>query len=107
VARAPQEGETRATRPASPARIIGVFEKQIFDLCGFKEFSAKLLAKDGAKAIGISSRDRNIPGRSFRGFELSLPLETPTKLWDGCVVAASYDVKAGVPRIMFSVFDGR
>lgn len=104
----------RETAPAAMApagrtavETIAVFENEKFDLCGHKEFSAVLLAKGGAEKVGISSRDRNVPGRSFRGFERSLALDTPTVLWDGCVVAASYDAKAGVTRITLSVFKGR
>lgn len=106
AARAAAPAET-SPAPVAAARTINVFENQKFELCGHKEFTAVLVARGDTRRIAISSRDRAVPGRTFRGFELSLSLETATRLWDGCVVAASYDAKAGVTRIMLSVSDGR
>ena len=90
--------------PASTApSVFGVFEQEKFDLCGFHGFTARLVTGKAGQEVLIESEDRSIPDRSFRGYELSMPLEQPIRLWDKCVVGVGYSSNAGIRQIVFSV----
>jgi hypothetical protein len=87
--------------PARPGKsVFGVLEEQKFDLCGFHDFTARLVTKEAR--VTILSGDRAIPDRNFRGYERSIPLQTPTKLWDHCVVSVERKSLAGTIQIVFS-----
>lgn len=87
---------------------IGVFPDEEFELCGYKQFSARLAgsAKDRDSVI-VRSRDRTIPNIPFRGFEMKFPLETRADFWPGCSVIAGFVDVAGVIRIGLSVRENR
>lgn len=82
-------------------KTIGVFEREKFDLCNYRGFSATI---DGAGgAVTIASEDRSIPDREFRGYKKTLPVSQPMQLWDGCIVGVGVQTTAPVRRIVFSV----
>lgn len=101
-------GPRRATGPVGEAaqQTLGIFENQKFELCGYRDFQAALLGGETARIV-LSSPDRAIPGRAFRGYERALPLDTAVELWKDCSVTASYERKAGITRILLSVNERR
>jgi len=80
--------------------IVTVFEGTEFSLCGYRKFKAS--SSDG-NTILISSKDRKIPNRSFRGFESELQLDVQTELWPGCLIIPVAESFAGTTRIAFSI----
>ena len=85
--------------------IISVSEEQIFELCGYKEFTAKTRKlTDTKQSIELLSSDRNIPKpyRSFQGYSRVLPTNQRVELWPECNVRFSYEYLSGKKRIVIS-----
>lgn len=80
---------------------FGIFEEERFNLCGYEKFSAQI-SSNSTKII-ISSLDRNIPDRGFRGYEKELTLHTPIQLWHNCLVAVDINITQGIRRIILSI----
>ena len=95
--------QSTAPRTMAFSESFGVFEDQEFDLCGYSDFTA---AKSGSNSVSLSSSDRSVPGRSFRGYQRRVPLGDAIDLFDGCIVEIEYDDSAGVGRLQFNVSGG-
>ncbi len=102
---APEPLETIAL-PAGE-HVFGVFEGQNFNLCSHSDFRAELTSKDGVASVLLTSTDRSVPGRGFRGFEKTIPLQTPVMLWEGCTIAiGSAEERSNLRRLIISVAEG-
>jgi hypothetical protein len=100
----------KAPQPAPPAgegegrvSVFGVFEQQKFDLCGYRDFTARITQNEAGPAVTLSSEDRSIPERTFRGYERTFLLQTPVRLWKNCTVGVGHSTTNGISRIVFSV----
>jgi hypothetical protein len=82
---------------------FGVFEGSVFRLCGYEDFTARV---SGAKIV-LASNDRDIPDRTFRGYEHSMVPGAAEELWPGCRVSATYAAVSGATRITISVLEVR
>ncbi len=94
---------TEGTPKKLDIQVILVFEEQIFELCGYQEFTAKVAkTTDGKSAIKIRSMDRSIPNRSFRGYDKIVPINEMVELWPNCSAAFKYESLASTKRIVIS-----
>ncbi len=85
-------------------QVISVLEEQVFELCGYKGFTAKVIKKiDGKQEINIRNRNRNIPGSEFRVYEIDLPIEQVVKLWPRCTVSFKLENLASTELIVISL----
>jgi len=76
-----------------------VFEETSFDLCGFKQFTAKANSRDTGIVIEIRSRDRSIPDQPFRGLQVQVPSAQVYEILPGCRILLNHETTSGVSRI--------
>ncbi|WP_367717194.1 hypothetical protein AB2N04_03925 [Nitratireductor sp. GISD-1A_MAKvit] len=105
---APSMAEPPAPKNSATTRekVFGVFEGQLFTLCGHADFKADVIGH--GDAVQLSSRNRDIPGAGFRGYEKRLPLKQAAELWSGCSIAiGEVETKGPANRLIISVVEGK
>lgn len=78
---------------------FAVFEDTLFDLCGFKKFTAVVDRRVGAELIDIRSADRSIPDQPFRGLQKQIGVNQVFEILPGCRILLSSETTSGVSRI--------
>lgn len=102
MAESPESKDNAATREM----VFGVFEGQSFALCGHAGFKADVIGQ--GDEVQLSSRNRDIPGAGFRGYEKKLPLKEAAELWSGCSIAiGEVETKGPANRLIISVVEGK
>lgn len=82
---------------------VTVFQGHSFDLCGYQGFIAEIdPGAYGGQSLKISSMDRDIPGRTMRGYRRTVKTGTWEQLWPHCRAEFKIVTSASTVRITIS-----
>ena len=102
-----KEEPTQIVVPASNLswqQDFSLFAFDQFDLCGYRDFSVTRSSRTGAATeLTVSSKDRSIPDRPFRGFEIKVLSGQAVELLPECIVRLDYYNDTGTARIRVRV----